>query len=73
MGKIRLVQYPVQLILFNQSKVLPIGRLPHVLIEIEGIKTYAYFEVIDIVDDMNPYPTLLGIDWAIENHTIIKF
>ena len=34
---------------------------------------YAYFEVIYIVDDMNPYPTLLGIDWAIDNQTTINF
>ena len=25
------------------------------------------------MDDTNPYPTLLGIDWAIENQTIINF
>ena len=29
--------------------------------------------MIDIVDDTNPYPTLLGIDWAIDNQTIINF
>ena len=31
------------------------------------------FEFINIVDDMNPYPTLVGIDWAIDNQTIINF
>ena len=30
-------------------------------------------EVINIVDDVNPYPALLGIDWAIDNQTIINF
>ena len=25
------------------------------------------------MDDMNPYPMLLGIDWAIDNQTIINF
>ena len=54
-------------------KVLPIGRLSQVLVDIEGLCTFADFEVINIVDDMNPYPTLLGIDWAIDNHTIINF
>ena len=29
--------------------------------------------MINIVDDTNPYPALLGIDWAIDNHTIINF
>ena len=30
------------------------------------------FEFINIFYDTNPYPTLLGIDWAIENQTIIN-
>ena len=46
----------------TQSKVLPIGRLSQVLIEVEGLRTYVNFEVIDIVDDANPYAALLGID-----------
>ena len=25
------------------------------------------------MDDTNPYPVLLGIDWAIDNQTIINF
>ena len=40
--------------------------------EVEGLRTYANFEVIDIVDDTNPYPMLLGIDWEI-GQTIINF
>ena len=35
--------------------------------------TFADFEVINIVDDTNPYPALLGINWAMGNQTIIKF
>ena len=42
-------------------------------VEVEGLRTYANFEVVDIVDDTNPYPALLGIDWEIENETIINF
>jgi len=30
--------------------------------DIEGASTLADFEVIEIVDDNNPYPMLLGID-----------
>ena len=41
--------------------------------DIEGLRKYAEFKVIDIVDDTNPYHALLGIDWEIENQTIIKF
>jgi hypothetical protein len=33
-------------------------------VNIEGVKMKAYFEVIEIMDDSDPYPTLLGIDWA---------
>ena len=54
-------------------KVLPIGRLSQVPVGIKGLHTFAEFEVINIVDDMNPYPMLLGIDWAIDNQTIINF
>ena len=35
--------------------------------------TFVDFEVINIVDDTNPYPTLLVMYWAIENHNIINF
>ena len=73
MGNSRLVWSDVQLRLANQSKVLPIGQLTQVPIEIEGLRTYADFEVIDIVDDTNLYPALIGIDQAIENQTIINF
>lgn len=30
------------------------------------------FKVIDIVDDKNPYPTLLGLDWVFSNMAIIN-
>ena len=73
MNKPRLDWSPIQLRLANQSKVLPIGRLTQVLVEVEGLRTYAAFEVIDIVDDTKPYPSLIGIDWEIDNQTIINF
>ena len=34
---------------------------------------YVYLEVINIVDDTNPSPALVGIDWLIDNHTIMNF
>ena len=37
------------------------------------MRTYVYFEVIDIVDDKTSYLALLGIVWAIDNQTIINF
>ena len=57
----------------NQAKVLPIGRLSQVPVDIEGLCTFAYFEFINIIDDLNPYPTLLVIYWAINKQTIINF
>ena len=47
--------------------------MSHVPIDIEGLCTFADYEVINIVDDTNPYSALLGIDWAIDNQTIINF
>ena len=47
--------------------------MSQVPVNIEGLHRFAYFEVINIVDDMNPYPVQLGIYWAIDNQTIIKF
>ena len=35
--------------------------------------TYTHFDVIDIVNNTNPYHALLGIGWAMENLTIISF
>ena len=39
----------------------------------EGLKTYAEFDVIEIVNDTIPYLTLLGISWEMENLTVINF
>ena len=47
------------------------GRLEDVEVDVAGVKTYTDFEVIDIMGDKNPYPTLLGIDWAFENYAVI--
>ena len=58
MGKPRLDWSPIQLQLANQAKVLPIGRLSNVLVDVEGLRTFTDFEVINIVDDTNPYPLL---------------
>ena len=47
--------------------------MSNAIVNVEGLRTYADFEVINIVDDTNPYPALLGIDWVINNQTIINF
>jgi hypothetical protein len=46
----------VQLKLENQHKVLPIGRLKWVTIDLDGVRTNVDFEVIEIVDGTTTYP-----------------
>jgi hypothetical protein len=72
MGEPTLGYSPVQLKLANQHKVLPIGRLKGVTIDLDGVCTVAYFEVIEIVDGTTPYPTLLRLDWEFNNHVVIN-
>ena len=40
------------------------GRLQRATVDIKGASTQIDFEVIEIVDDSNLYPALLGVDWA---------
>jgi len=47
-------------------------RLQGVTTDIEGASALVDFEVIKIVDDINPYPMLLGIDWAIDMNKVIN-
>lgn len=48
------------------------GRLQGVTVDIEGMSALANFEVIEIVDDNNPYPTLLEINWDTEMNGVIN-
>jgi len=48
------------------------GRLQGVTMDIEGVSALVDFEVIEIVNDNNPYPVLLGIDWTIDMNEIIN-
>jgi hypothetical protein len=41
-------------------------------IDVVGVKTIVEFEVIEIMGDKYPYPSLLGIDWAYENYAVIN-
>jgi hypothetical protein len=71
MGKPRLIYSPISLGMDNHQEISPFGRLEHVLVNIDGVRTFSDFEVIEIVDDSFPYPTLLGIDWAFNNSTMV--
>ena len=55
----------------NQQAVSPFGRLEHVPLDIDEVRTFSNFEVIEIVDDSFPYPALLGIDWDFNNLTVV--
>lgn len=34
------------------------------------VNTYVKFEVMDIIVDKYPYPTLFGVDWALDIYSI---
>jgi hypothetical protein len=72
MGQSTLVYSPIQRKLANQHRVLPIGRIKGVTIDMDGVSTKYDFEVIKIVDGKTPYPTLLGLDWEFYNRAIIN-
>ena len=39
---------------------------------IDWVRIVEYFEVIEIVDDSQPYPTLMELEWAFDNQAIIN-
>jgi hypothetical protein len=49
-----------------------IGRLEGVKVNKEWVKMKVYFEVIDIMDDSDLYPALLGIEWAFNNNAVLN-
>ena len=67
MGKPKLVWSLVQLRLTNQHKIVPISQLTRVIVNIVGVCSVEEFEVIDIMDDSQPYPTLMGLEWDFYN------
>jgi hypothetical protein len=52
--------------------VIPIVILKNTKMDLYGLCTTTDFEVMDIVDESIPFPTLLGIDWVFDNHAIIN-
>ena len=72
MGKPKLRYSPIQLRLVNQQRVSPMGRLSNVPVDIDGVQSLVDLEVLEIIDDRNPFPALLGIDWAFDNLAVIN-
>ena len=56
----------------NQQKIIPLGRLPKFMVDITGVRVLANVEVIEIVEDADPYPMLLRLDWAIDMGGVIN-
>ena len=73
MGRSMLGWSPMQLHLANKSKVQLIGRMSNLVVNVEGMKTYADFDVIEVVDGGVSCPTLPGIGWDTDNMTVINF
>jgi hypothetical protein len=71
MGKPKLIYSPIRLGMANQQAVSPFRRLEHVPVDIDGVRTFVDFEVIEIVDESFPYLVLLRIDWAFNNSTVV--
>jgi hypothetical protein len=59
MGEPTLGYSPNQSKLANQHIVVPFGRLKFIPMYLYGVCTMEDFEMIDIVDNTTPYPTLL--------------
>ena len=72
MGEPKLEWSTIQLHMYNQQKIIPLGRLSMIVVDIAGVKVQDDFEFIQIVEDADPYPTLLGLDWAIDMGRIIN-
>ena len=72
MGSLKLSKSPIQLRFSNQQRVSPLGRLPHVSVNIDGVQSFADFEIIEVIGDSRHYPALLGIDWAFDNKAVIN-
>jgi hypothetical protein len=71
MGKDKLLWSPVQLRLMNQHKIVLIGRLMEVPVNMDGVRNVKDFEVIEIMDEIKPYPMMMGLEWAFDNQEII--
>ena len=63
----------VQLRLANQAKVQPISRVSNLVVDIKGMRTSAYFDVIEVFDGGGSYPALLDIGWANDSMDVINF
>jgi hypothetical protein len=71
MGKPKMIYSPIRICMDNQQAISPFKQLERVSMDIDRVRTFADFEVIEIVDDSFPYPAFLGIDWAFDNSIVV--
>ena len=72
MGENKLEWSTIQLRMENQQKIIPLGRLRKFMVDIAGVRVLADFEVIEILEDADPYHALLGLDWATDMGGVIN-
>ena len=73
MGEPKLGWSLVQLRLANQAKVQPIDYVSNMVVDVEGMRTRADFDVIEVIDGGGSSPALLGIGWANDIMDVINF
>jgi hypothetical protein len=56
----------------KKHKIVPIGRLLRVPVNIDRVHSVVDFKFIEIVDKSQPYPVIMGLEWDFENQTIIN-
>jgi hypothetical protein len=61
LGAHKMIGGPIQLRLANQHRIYPIGRLENVEVNLGVVKTFADFEVIEVVDAPGHLPCTSGV------------
>ena len=62
MGELNLGWSPVQLRLDNQAKVQLIGCVLNLVVDVEGMRIHADFDVIKVIDGEGSYTHCQGLD-----------
>ena len=62
MGEPKLEWSTIQLHMANQQKIITLGRLSKIVVDIAGVKVRDDFEVIQIIEDADLCPALLGLN-----------
>ena len=72
MGRPALQWSVIQLQMVNQRKILSMGILQGITVDIKGASALENFDVIEIFYENNSYPVLLGIYWATHMNGVIN-